>query len=59
VVAVLLSVTVCLSIIGPIAAKVLSWQTTPPLPDAVIAGLFDLLKVMVGGVIGWLAAAKA
>lgn len=57
VVAVILTATICLSILAPIAAR-LAGLVNGPLPDAIIASLTDLLKVALGAVVGWLAAGE-
>jgi hypothetical protein len=55
VVAVLLATVVGLAILAPIAGRIMSPDSIPTLPDTVISGLADLLKVLAGGLISWLA----
>lgn len=56
VVAVLLTVTICISILAPIVARLCGIVTV--LPEPIITSLADLLKVAIGAVVGWLAAGE-
>lgn len=53
IVAVLLAITVCLTILLPIVARL--FGAVEQLPEQVIAGLARLIDVIAGGVIVWLA----
>jgi len=54
VVAMGLTVIVGIAIIGPIGVRIVDPTGTPSLPESVVSGLVDLLKVITGGLIAWL-----
>jgi len=54
VVALSLTVIIGVAIIGPIVVRMLDPNGTQTLPESVVAGLVDLLKVITGGLIAWL-----
>lgn len=55
VVAIMLALTICVAILSPIVVRFLN-KPQGQMPDLVVSGLMDLLKVALGALVGWLAA---
>jgi hypothetical protein len=53
-VAILLTLTVCATILSPVLMRVLG-KTNATMSEAAVNSLTDLLKVALGAIVGWLA----